>query len=445
MKWPLTERKRQPATLPAAVLASVFFFFPLTAKPACIGDCDGDGVVTVNEVVTLVRVLLGQTPLGLCAEADVNGDGAIDVAEIVKAVRSLLVGCAARCGNGLVEEDEECDDGGICLGTSKAGSFCRSDSECLTTRDEWKGVCRGGERPYTACNSDSDCPQGRCVACWTFGGDGCAANCTEERQLRLDLEASGSVEPDMGSYITIYQPPGALSLPLNGSFDVAVGRERNGRKTFTVPVASAEFAPISISTLACACFRLTEYKTCGGAVFAPDGSLVEQCNEGFAVPPANCPDSRPCVSVFGPGNAGSGVVGCEGLALANLDVREISPDGPIQTRYIGVGSAGTSLLALGAAVGSHVGRCTEQSCTEADPPATRGAPSVNLFTTGQACARRWFELDEPGSEQICVQGSPIACGRWESGELAGLRFCTTYFLYSQVPGLVRAKSCLQAK
>lgn len=66
----------------------------LTARAVtCPGDCDGDGAVTVAEVVTVVNVALGELPLAACPAADVTGDGTVGIGEIVAAVQAALSGC----------------------------------------------------------------------------------------------------------------------------------------------------------------------------------------------------------------------------------------------------------------------------------------------------------------------------------------------------------------
>ncbi len=59
----------------------------------CRGDYNGDGEVTVDEVITLVRIALSQSPLAACAAGDANGDGQITVEEIIQAVSMVLEGC----------------------------------------------------------------------------------------------------------------------------------------------------------------------------------------------------------------------------------------------------------------------------------------------------------------------------------------------------------------
>ena len=65
-----------------------------TAAP-CAGDCDGDGTVRVNELVTGVLIALEELTVDACAVFDTDGDGAISIAELIGAVGKLLAGCAS--------------------------------------------------------------------------------------------------------------------------------------------------------------------------------------------------------------------------------------------------------------------------------------------------------------------------------------------------------------
>jgi hypothetical protein len=59
----------------------------------CGGDCDGDGTVTVNELVTGVDMALGTLALDVCPGFDTNGDLMVEVDELVAAVDHALSGC----------------------------------------------------------------------------------------------------------------------------------------------------------------------------------------------------------------------------------------------------------------------------------------------------------------------------------------------------------------
>ncbi len=67
--------------------------FAAAAALPCTGDCNGDGAVTVDEMVTGVAVVLGSADLGVCNALDANGDGMVTVDEIVAAVTYALNGC----------------------------------------------------------------------------------------------------------------------------------------------------------------------------------------------------------------------------------------------------------------------------------------------------------------------------------------------------------------
>ena len=61
----------------------------------CPGDCDGNGVVQVDEMVRGVRIALGDAALSECSAMDANADSHVTVDELVQAVASLLDGCPA--------------------------------------------------------------------------------------------------------------------------------------------------------------------------------------------------------------------------------------------------------------------------------------------------------------------------------------------------------------
>ncbi|MBX3026205.1 PEP-CTERM sorting domain-containing protein [bacterium] len=67
---------------------------PTQAPTTCAGDCNGDGTVTVNEIITGVTIALGSAPVDACAVLDADGDGQVAVNELILAVQRLLTGCA---------------------------------------------------------------------------------------------------------------------------------------------------------------------------------------------------------------------------------------------------------------------------------------------------------------------------------------------------------------
>ena len=88
----------------AALLAGLALVAPLRAFGAdargvvllpCVGDCDGNGVVMVNELIRGVEIALGNADVEECPAFDVNEDGMVTLNELIAAVNSALSGCIA--------------------------------------------------------------------------------------------------------------------------------------------------------------------------------------------------------------------------------------------------------------------------------------------------------------------------------------------------------------
>jgi pseudomonalisin len=59
----------------------------------CSGDCNGDGKVTVDEILRGVNIALGTELLSACGSFDSNGDGRVTVDELIAATAHALNGC----------------------------------------------------------------------------------------------------------------------------------------------------------------------------------------------------------------------------------------------------------------------------------------------------------------------------------------------------------------
>src|SRR6185295_1898785 len=78
----------------AAVCCFVASFSPpARAAIFCAGDCNHDGPVGLSELVGVVDIALGESPVSRCAAGDINRDNHIGIDEIVAAVHVTLIGC----------------------------------------------------------------------------------------------------------------------------------------------------------------------------------------------------------------------------------------------------------------------------------------------------------------------------------------------------------------
>jgi hypothetical protein len=60
----------------------------------CVGDCHEDGQVTVDEILMMVNIALGNTAVSACPAGDPNADDQVTIDEILTAVDNALNGCA---------------------------------------------------------------------------------------------------------------------------------------------------------------------------------------------------------------------------------------------------------------------------------------------------------------------------------------------------------------
>ena len=131
--------------LPRAALGLALLFYAARVGAVCVGDCSGDGHVTVDEILTMVNIALSSGSVSPCPAGDPDHSQTITVDEILAAVTSTLNGCPAEaptptpsptgsmeqtpqptptppagCGNGRVDFNlgETCDDGNTLDGDS---------------------------------------------------------------------------------------------------------------------------------------------------------------------------------------------------------------------------------------------------------------------------------------------------------------------------------------
>ena len=63
------------------------------AQAQCVGDCNGDGMVAINELITGVNIALQRAAVATCASLDGDGDGRVAINELIGAVNNALRGC----------------------------------------------------------------------------------------------------------------------------------------------------------------------------------------------------------------------------------------------------------------------------------------------------------------------------------------------------------------
>ncbi len=70
--------------------------FSIQQVAVCVGDCNGDGTVSVDELITGVTIALGTQPLEACLSLDAGDDGRVTIDDLIVAVNNALKGCATQ-------------------------------------------------------------------------------------------------------------------------------------------------------------------------------------------------------------------------------------------------------------------------------------------------------------------------------------------------------------
>jgi glucose/arabinose dehydrogenase len=81
--------------VPLAALFAMLGGSPRAEAQSCVGDCSGNGAVTIDELISGVSIALGGPPVSTCSALDANGDFEVTIDELVRAVSAALEGCHA--------------------------------------------------------------------------------------------------------------------------------------------------------------------------------------------------------------------------------------------------------------------------------------------------------------------------------------------------------------
>ncbi|MEO8605150.1 MAG: alpha/beta hydrolase domain-containing protein [bacterium] len=69
----------------------------------CVGDCSGDRLITVDELVRGVNIVLGSIAVDECPGFDCNGTGTVTIDCLIQAVNAALDGCAPAVADPTLE------------------------------------------------------------------------------------------------------------------------------------------------------------------------------------------------------------------------------------------------------------------------------------------------------------------------------------------------------
>ncbi|MGH7789963.1 MAG: hypothetical protein ACRERC_24055 [Candidatus Binatia bacterium] len=76
------------------LLLAALLLVPRAASAQCVGDCTGDGRVSISDLILGVNIALGSQPVTAC-EAFANQSGRVTITQLISGVNNALGGCPA--------------------------------------------------------------------------------------------------------------------------------------------------------------------------------------------------------------------------------------------------------------------------------------------------------------------------------------------------------------
>jgi hypothetical protein len=196
---------------------------------ACVGDCDGNAEVTVDELLAMVNVALGNTAVSACSLGDANSDGQIDISEILQAVNNTLLGCSSAgpptatptptpiAGCGDICDGRFCrlpdDSTGTCLVGPGGVCHCAPEVTPVSPTPTLPQCIQATPRPDIPC-PDEGLPCGACSdnPCRMFGRDG-RCDCDFSQKCTCDTEGPTATATPLCQFYPTATPSPTPTLP----------------------------------------------------------------------------------------------------------------------------------------------------------------------------------------------------------------------------------------
>lgn len=84
--------RRRAGALAMGCALAVLLASTAARAQSCVGDCNGDGMVAINELIIGVNIALGDQPVSACP-AFANQEGEVTIAQLILGVNNALNGC----------------------------------------------------------------------------------------------------------------------------------------------------------------------------------------------------------------------------------------------------------------------------------------------------------------------------------------------------------------
>lgn len=95
-----------------------------TKTAACVGDCNDDAYVTIDEIIQGVNIALGLLDIEACDSFDSNHDGEVTIDELLQGVNAALTGCDAQLQKQNGGGSFAADRSGVAGGPDRMAMWC---------------------------------------------------------------------------------------------------------------------------------------------------------------------------------------------------------------------------------------------------------------------------------------------------------------------------------
>jgi len=353
---------------------------PTGTVAACIGDCDGDAVVAINEMVLAVNVALGNVPMSECLAAACQ-DNQVAINCLVSAVRNGLNGCPATPTPVIRATPTPLPAGALGV---RRFSLDPAESQFIAVFNPTFSVPQPGFEGFLELSAGP-----------VFGGF-----------AFIDIT-------DASEYLSINLPGAGTALCLQ--------------------VLREEFPIVNAGVLACNAgtplgiqvvqdHNLGVVGTCrGGSSAGASCSSDDQCGDGACFTAAAC--AALGGSVEGPNRVHPGV--CNGPLVGSTDT-ESSPAGTLVVAPDPNGLTEGLPIVL-----------TQELSTPCGDEGVTGVRQIIGFTTGRSVGTVLNYNNQPGAMLSAeITGVPFSCAAWTQEDGPGTLVLSAPSLDTVVPGLV---------
>src|SRR5262249_48791070 len=196
----------------ALLAAGLWLAASTAARAQCVGACNSDGTVAINELILGVNIALGTQPTSACV-AFQDQSGMVNISQLIKGVNNALGTCPTAATPTATTEQ------GTPTETEGAGTPTVTPTPESTGTPGGTPVCGNGTiEPGETCDDGN-----------TMDGDNCPATCVihECQSTQSTLDVDVLVQLPAGDTAGVLQvflryPDGVVSLPGHGPDAISV-------------------------------------------------------------------------------------------------------------------------------------------------------------------------------------------------------------------------------